>query len=392
MSAYYNEHDPKAAAWLRELISQGHIAPGEVDERSITEIQPHELNGYTQCHFFAGIGGWSLALRLAGWPDSRPAWTGSCPCQPFSALGKQLGAKDERHLWPAFFNLIKEGSPEAVFGEQVSSTEVVGSEQEAAFVNAVQGGDFAKANKLAKRLVRQSSFSYDRRWLDGVFADLESAHYTCGASDIPAAGIGAPHIRQRAWWVAYADLSMRDERARSREQQVHHENGGLGGLGHADSAGSLTGRQTAATNGHGRPSIADGCASGLADLLKPGLEGFAGDGDHGNQPGRLGTIAAGSIAAGGGAGAERLEYAASNGRGERRAESGRRSIASGCGWSDFDIIPCRDGKARRIESGTFPLAHGIPHRVGLLRGYGNAIIAELAAQFIQASEEARELA
>ena len=91
MSAYYNEHDPFAAAWLRELIADGLIADGEVDERDIQTLDPADLAGYTQCHFFAGIGGWSLALRLAGWPDDRPVWTGSCPCQPFSSAGKSGG-------------------------------------------------------------------------------------------------------------------------------------------------------------------------------------------------------------------------------------------------------------------------------------------------------------
>ena len=84
---YYNEHDAKAAAWMRELIKEGLIADGDVDERSIVDVQPGDLAGYTQCHWFAGIGGWSLALRLAGWPDDRPVWTGSCPCQPFSSAG-----------------------------------------------------------------------------------------------------------------------------------------------------------------------------------------------------------------------------------------------------------------------------------------------------------------
>jgi hypothetical protein len=111
VKAYYNEIDPYAAQWLRNLVAAGHIAPGDVDERSIVDVQPDDLRGYTQCHFFAGIGGWSYALRLAGWPDDRPAWTGSCPCQPFSAAGKQRGSEDERHLWPAFFRLISECRP-----------------------------------------------------------------------------------------------------------------------------------------------------------------------------------------------------------------------------------------------------------------------------------------
>jgi DNA (cytosine-5)-methyltransferase 1 len=56
---------------------------------------------------------------------------------------------------------------------------------------------------------------------------------------------------------------------------------------------------------------------------------------------------------------------------------------SGLGaWSDYRIIPCADGKARRIESSIQPLAHGIPGRVGLLRGYGNAIVPQVAAAFV----------
>jgi len=88
LTAYYNEIDPFAAEWLRQLIKDGLIADGEVDERSIEDVTPNELAGFTQCHFFAGIGGWSYALRLAGWPDDQPVWTGSCPCQPFSTAGK----------------------------------------------------------------------------------------------------------------------------------------------------------------------------------------------------------------------------------------------------------------------------------------------------------------
>ena len=75
VSSYYNEFDPFAAAWLRELIKDGQIADGEVDERSIVDVRPDDLRGFTQCHFFAGIGGWSYALRLAGWPDDAPVWT-----------------------------------------------------------------------------------------------------------------------------------------------------------------------------------------------------------------------------------------------------------------------------------------------------------------------------
>src|SRR3954466_5328778 len=122
MAAYYNENDKFAAVWLRELIKAGLIADGEVDERSIEAVTADDVRGFAQCHFFAGIGGWSYALRLADWPDERAVWTGSCPCQPFSVAGKQLGAGDERHLWPAFFALIRKCRPQFVFGEQVANS------------------------------------------------------------------------------------------------------------------------------------------------------------------------------------------------------------------------------------------------------------------------------
>ena len=172
MTAYYNEVDPAAAATLRALIADKFIAPGDVDERSIEDVSPVDLMGYTQCHFFAGQGVWSYALRLAGWPDDRPVWTGSCPCQPFSAAGKGKGFADERHLWPAFHWLIQQCRPDIVFGEQVAGKDGLG-------------------------------------WLDLVATDLEALDYACGAVPFPAAGIGAPHIRERLYWMAHNQLQQR---------------------------------------------------------------------------------------------------------------------------------------------------------------------------------------
>lgn len=165
MSAYYNENDPKAAAWLRELIKAGLIADGEVDERSIEDVQPSDLAGFARCHFFAGIGGWSYALRLAGWPDDRAVWTGSCPCQPWSATGQGAGADDPRDLWPAWFDLIRQCSPDVVFGEQVASKAGLG-------------------------------------WFDRVALNMEGEDYAVGALDLCAASIGAFHNRPRLWFVA----------------------------------------------------------------------------------------------------------------------------------------------------------------------------------------------
>ena len=162
---YYNDNDPKAAAWLRELIAANLIPPGEVDERSIEDVTKSDLQGYTQVHMFAGIGGWAEALRIAGWTADRPVWTGSCPCQPFSMAGKQRGEKDPRNLWAEFRRLIYECRPAIVFGEQVASP-------------------------------------LGRRWLSGVRTEMETLGYAVGAADLCAAGVGAPHIRQRLYWVA----------------------------------------------------------------------------------------------------------------------------------------------------------------------------------------------
>jgi DNA (cytosine-5)-methyltransferase 1 len=253
MIAYYNEIDPYAAQWLRNLIAAGLIALGVVDERSIEDVRPEDLLGFTQCHFFAGIGAWSLALRNAGWPDDRPVWTGSCPCQPFSSAGKQKGKTDERHLFPVWHSLIRECRPPALFGEQVSSSIAHG-------------------------------------WLDDVYQGLEAEGYAVGAVVFPACSVGAPHRRERLYFVA-----------------------------HANGAGS---------QGHG---------------------GFVGEHD---QKGR-------------------------------EIQNGRYTEDSF--WDSGTWIDCPDGKQRLVEPSIPLLAHGASQRVGRLRAYGNAIVAQQAEAFIRAS-------
>ena len=369
---YYNDNDPKAAAWLRELIKQNLIPAGDVDERSIEDVTKSDLEGYTQCHFFAGIGGWSEALRLAGWPADRPVWTGSCPCQPFSSAGKRQGEKDERHLWPEFFRLIRECKPPIVFGEQVESAEVVGTELEAAFVVAVQNGNYARANKLAKRLVASKSFHYHQRWLDGVRTNLETEGYAVGFAILGAHSVNAPHIRQRLYWVA-GSSSDRRERARAageiqegRQQKSEFNRelpDGSEGCGivnrvadseHQQHQGSLSRRcQKHSPDGSGATSESTGC----------GEIGRMGDSNCSRFSKYSGEITV-----------QTKQPAA-----ELRSDTGS--------WSNSVWIPCADGKARRIEPESFPLADGIPGRVAMLRGFGNAIVPQVAAEFIKAYEE-----
>lgn len=198
MPAYYNEINPFVAQWLRNLIAQDLIAPGEVDERSIQEVDSSDLEGFSQCHFFAGIGVWSHALRCAGVSDDDPVWTGSPPCQPFSAAGSRKGTDDDRHLWPELFRLVAQCRPSLLLGEQVASKDGLA-------------------------------------WFDVVQTDLEGEGYATAAVDLCAAGVGAPHIRQRLFFVGVGDAGlaggMADADIQGRQQQRQgaiHEEGEAG--------------------------------------------------------------------------------------------------------------------------------------------------------------------
>lgn len=310
MTSYYNEIDPFAAQWLRNLIEAGQIAPGYVDERSIEDVYPSDLRGFTQCHFFAGIGVWSHALRSAGWSDDRPVWTGSCPCQPFSEAGAGAGFDDERHLWPHFHHIIQECRPAIVLGEQVASKDAA-------------------------------------PWLDLVAADLEALDFAFGALAFPSSSVGAPHIRDRSYWVA-------NSRSIGRQRRPHSE--GRAGESSAE----------------WREGDADAeCRSVLGGVDHTGQHDDAGEvpPTGGGQP-----------------------------QADRPADQfGGPGFSPGPGpgptngyWRDADWLFCRDGRWRPVEPGSFPLAHGAPARVGRLRAYGNAINAKAAQAFIECVMEAND--
>jgi len=155
---------------------------------------------------FSGIGGFDLAAEWMGWtnvlhcerdpfcqrvlkyhfPNSKTyndvkrfdgtEWrgradilTGGFPCQPYSSAGKRLGKDDERHLWPEMCRIISEITPAYVVGENVRG-----------LLNWNGGVVFEE-----------------------VCADLEAMGYEVWTGLIPAAGVGAPHRRDRVWWVAH---------------------------------------------------------------------------------------------------------------------------------------------------------------------------------------------
>ena len=433
--AYYNEHNKHAAQWLRNLIKLGVIAPGEVDERSILDVAPDDLRGFAQCHFFAGIGVWSYALRLAGIGDGDRVWTGSCPCQPFSEAGAGAGFADERHLWPAWHWLIQECRPRRVYGEQVASVAGLG-------------------------------------WLDLVQADLQGTGYTGVAVDFCAASVGAPHIRQRLYFVADAlRTGLGPERGIGGEQSDER-------LGRDQSrAGVPTGRladadrhgRDARVTGDGRRQIgarreyravddrrgaphlradSDGAGSQgrqrsreLLDAQRPpaerggearrvgnpmhaerrsiGLDRMDGrdrtNGQRSEAHGELG--APGQVRRLADAGsprrreilgrapgdensdgrARRHELVADGGHvAGRDGEDGGPGPANGF-WRDADWLLCTDERWRPVEPGSFPLVNGSAFDLGsggafegksrakMLEGYGNAINAYQAAAFIRST-------
>lgn len=320
MTAYYNEINQYAAQWLRNLIAAGYIADGDVDERDIKDVTADDLVGYDQCHFFAGIGGWSYALRLAGWPDDRPVWTGSCPCQPFSAAGRKKGMHDDRHLWPVWFGLIRECRPVTVFGEQVEA--------------AINHG-----------------------WLDLVQDDLEREGYTVGAVGLPAACVGAPHIRQRLWFVADANDKGLERRCgiKHTDQDAVGKNGMACNMAYTEIAGWDERRAGETRNG-------GNSTRKQSERLLPAL----GMGD---------------------AACERCEEARQHfDRQTERTAGASAETWNACQsvWSGADWIFCRDNKWRQVKPGIEPLAHGISGRVGALQAYGNAIVPQVAAELIRA--------
>jgi DNA (cytosine-5)-methyltransferase 1 len=354
-------------------MDQGLIMAGKIDNRSIHDVTPDELRGYTRVGFFSGIAGWDLALQLAGWPEDKPVWHGSCPCQPFSTAGKGLAQADERHLWPVFFNLIKKCRPEYVFGEQVAS-------------------------------------AIGKGWLDGVSSDLGEEGYTCGSAVLGAHSVGAPHIRQRLYWVAHT------ESIRSREGQ-QDARGSVSGGDEEQRAISVCG---SSASGMGNP-IMSRCET--CDSISGGDE---------SRPEQSQDSSAWSNV-----GVADTELRGCECQPQQRSSSilppmdeQRESREPACPhspsphrparpddhWSNCTIIPCRDGKARRIPAQAiiepvlqhvvdgfscsldarrnilsaaqgFPLTETIPARVILLKGAGNAIVPAVAAEFIQAFQE-----
>ena len=425
---YYNENDPFCAQWLRNLIGANLIPAGDVDERSIVDVQPEDIRRYVQCHFFCGLAGWPAALHLAGWPSDRPMWSGSCPCQPYSNAGKGKGAADERHLWPAWFRLIEACMPDRIVGEQVASAAVIGRLQ-------------SKKRSVDAKTGTRSEGQVSESWLDLISANLETAHYAFGSIVVPAAGGGAPHERHRLFWCAErladagrgsderfrqprsaavpAAIRLADARGGGRRDCGHVKqatgdresdgSGDAGGLADARGGGwQRDGRRASAIEGG--PSYASRLGLTISDRRQQGWPSSEAAG----QRGTAFTASRGSERMGDTVERGLPHPAAPLTRGEGRIPCGT-AAGSANGpldpWRELEWIACRDGKSRPVGASLFPLAYGHSgrvavsrsggqpgrdtapsqesdvrwvNRVGTLRAAGNAIVVPLAAEFLKA--------
>ena len=331
IDTWYNDNDPFVAQWLRNLIAAGGLPDGAVNENPIQEVQTKDC--LPTSHFFAGIGGWAYALNLAGWPQDRPVWTGSCPCQPFSVAGRRGGTTDERHLWPEWFRLIKECRPPTIFGEQVASKD-------------------------------------GYAWFDIVQADLESLGYACGMVVSPAAGYGAPHIRHRIYFVADTESGRVGFGLQGERKAQPTGTSTVGTMADADGGdsspeGIQRGRE------HGQQPQDSGTTRRLANTSRQRRQQ--------NPRGAFGY--------------EETNGRTRRDEGQPNSDYEPSSYGTHGFWADADWLPCTDGKARPTQPGLFPLVDGLPiavdglgpiSRVGTLRGAGNAIVPQAAAAFIRA--------
>ena len=232
---------------------------------------------------FSGIGGFDLAAEWMGWenafhcewddfgtkvlnyywPNAKSygditktdfmEWrgriyilTGGFPCQPFSMAGKRKGKEDDRYLWPEMLRAIREIQPTWVIGENVGG-----------IISMVQPCDEVEVGGQASLLEEDYFTQKDQEYVvETVCSDLEREGYSVQPFLIPACAIGAPHRRDRVWFVA--KNTKCDGLLQREPEQERAKNGQFGNIG--------------AGGGNGIYKQEDGGAT--ADTKCEGLEGY----------------------------------------------------------------------------------------------------------------------
>ena len=193
---------------------------------------PDQVNAMTHASLFSGIGGAELAARWVGWknvfhceinpfgrrvieyhfPESKSyedvtttdfseyrgridVLTAGFPCQPFSVAGQRKGAEDNRYLWPEVVRVIREVRPTWVVGENVAGILTMVQPGEETEMGG-QTNIFGEVDR--KRILLRQVYV-----VETICGDLEREGYSVQPSIIPACAVGAPHRRDRVWFVAY---------------------------------------------------------------------------------------------------------------------------------------------------------------------------------------------
>ncbi len=198
-----------------------------------------EKNKFTHGSLFSGIGGPEIAAEIMGWknmfhceinpfgrkildywfPNSKSyeditktdftEWrekinvlTGGFPCQPFSVAGQRKGAEDNRYLWPEMLRAIREIQPDWVVGENV-----------AGILSMVQPGSetaLGREESLFGEVDRKRILHRQEYVVETVCNDLEREGYSVQPVVIPACAVGAPHRRDRVFFIAHrADAGVK---------------------------------------------------------------------------------------------------------------------------------------------------------------------------------------
>ena len=323
--AYYNDSDPNACDWVRRLIRKGLIADGEVDQRDMREVQPEDLQGFDLVHLCSGIAGWDLAMQWSGEEFDEPAWTVSCPCPPFSAAGKRLTCPECK-------------GPHLVWCPRRTGYAICAGCEHSWLADSrhiwPEVWRLVAGSRPGYVFGEQVASAAGLDWIAAVQASLDILRYDSWAEDRAASSVAAPHKRQRYWWIAFLEDGLADAgRTDSRQDGGRSEEAPAPGSGE-----NLHRRYR-----QGRLADADG-----RDAEAEGIQ-------RGGQQ-RLASQDAGIVA--------RFE-----------------------GWDQVEWLECGDGITRPVKPGVPPLAHGIPKRLVQLGGYGNAIVPQVASEFIKDSME-----
>lgn len=415
---YYNDIEPFACAALRRNIARGRLGAGRVDDRSIVEVQPADLDGFTVCHFFAGIGGFELARLMAGWPDDRELWTGGFPCQDISCAGKGEGITGERSgLWFQFLRLIRSCRPARLLIENVPALRTRGADE---VLDGLEREGYSARPIVVGAWAVGAPHRRNRVW---IVCELSDAHRDGLGRIHGSAGQGThgPQLREHAHGQSESNVAdgdgggFRTERPTSGRRSYVDERGQAVADAQRARRGAGAGEPRDQTGaGGGRDQSQPGSETGLVHAAGSGLEGHGADSgkSQGCQPRRAGASDCPGWPARPGEPQHeweepRLVYARRAGRRKDEPGAGAESRAAvhGPDSGGNDRGPASSGSAQPALGAA---THGLPERLAgrsgiatataisgdvrqrpawrrhSLKAVGNAIVPQVAAEVLRA--------